>query len=255
MKAIPTMYAGTQFRSRLEARWAAMFDLLNFKWAYEPVDLNGYIPDFILFERMLVEVKPILWKNAIGGGRLLNEKSQQEYESAIQKIRASNHNFGWCAIVGADIHDYTSTGLSALVGKVSDSFSTRRDQWRDLHLNYWPSNDEVSFDAQPVLGSNGTGKIDLIFAWREAGNRVQWQSPRGSHVAMRHVRQRDNDERPQNWLTNTRSWNAESPEAFCDRCGYPTGHEHPGHGHPDTGFLHIDEDKCREFADENTERD
>ncbi len=40
------MYAGVQFRSRLEARWAAMFDLLGWPWEYEPVDLDGYIPDY-----------------------------------------------------------------------------------------------------------------------------------------------------------------------------------------------------------------
>lgn len=46
--AIPTMYAGIQFRSRLEATWAAMFDNLGIRWEYEPVDLDGYIPDFVI---------------------------------------------------------------------------------------------------------------------------------------------------------------------------------------------------------------
>jgi hypothetical protein len=46
--AIPTTYAGVRFRSRLEARWAATFDLLGWEWAYEPYDLNGWIPDFVL---------------------------------------------------------------------------------------------------------------------------------------------------------------------------------------------------------------
>jgi hypothetical protein len=44
--AIPTTYRGARFRSRLEARWAAMFDSLGWGWAYEPVDLPGYLPDF-----------------------------------------------------------------------------------------------------------------------------------------------------------------------------------------------------------------
>jgi hypothetical protein len=61
MKAIPTRYKGVQFRSRLEARWAAMFDLLEWRWEYEPIDLEGYIPDFVLMfpaGRVLVEIKP-----------------------------------------------------------------------------------------------------------------------------------------------------------------------------------------------------
>lgn len=57
------------FRSRLEARWAAFFDLAGWKWEYEPIDLNGWTPDFrITFpcshsecsgnHTLLVEVKP-----------------------------------------------------------------------------------------------------------------------------------------------------------------------------------------------------
>lgn len=57
---IPTTYRAILFRSRLEARWAAFFDLLRWKWDYEPIDLPGWIPDFVvhLRERTLVEVKP-----------------------------------------------------------------------------------------------------------------------------------------------------------------------------------------------------
>lgn len=63
IKAIETRYAGHLFRSRLEARWAAMFDLLGWKWTYEPFDLNGWVPDFLLSpltsegSEVLVEVK------------------------------------------------------------------------------------------------------------------------------------------------------------------------------------------------------
>lgn len=40
-----------------------MFDLLGWRWDYEPLDLHGYIPDFILrFPRadVLAEVKPVM---------------------------------------------------------------------------------------------------------------------------------------------------------------------------------------------------
>lgn len=63
--AIETRYAGHLFRSRLEARWAAFFDLTGIKWQYEPFDAAGYIPDFLIHAgsdqpAMLVEVKPFL---------------------------------------------------------------------------------------------------------------------------------------------------------------------------------------------------
>ena len=48
IRAKPTTYNGRLFRSRLEARWAAYFDLLGWAWEYEPFDLNGWSPDFAI---------------------------------------------------------------------------------------------------------------------------------------------------------------------------------------------------------------
>lgn len=61
--AIETVYNGCRFRSRLEARWAAFFDLCGWRWVYEPVDFDGWFPDFALIgdrgNHVYVEVKPI----------------------------------------------------------------------------------------------------------------------------------------------------------------------------------------------------
>lgn len=52
LRPIPTRYAGHQFRSRIEARWAVFFDALNIEWEYEPrafsTGAGGYLPDFRL---------------------------------------------------------------------------------------------------------------------------------------------------------------------------------------------------------------
>lgn len=52
IKAIETQYNGYRFRSRLEARWAVVFDTLGVQYQYEPegYDLDGiwYLPDFYL---------------------------------------------------------------------------------------------------------------------------------------------------------------------------------------------------------------
>lgn len=58
---IPTLFRGVNFRSRTEARWAAFFTALGWPWEYEPVDLEGYLPDFIIRWRrpLLVEVKGV----------------------------------------------------------------------------------------------------------------------------------------------------------------------------------------------------
>jgi hypothetical protein len=63
MKAIETEYNGYLFRSRLEARWAVLFDGLGIAYQYEPegFDLDGvwYLPDFWLPEYdCWVEIKP-----------------------------------------------------------------------------------------------------------------------------------------------------------------------------------------------------
>jgi len=58
--AVPSTYAGYQMRSRLEARWAAMFDAVGWRWEYEPADCAGYSPDFLIHgvHPVLVEVRP-----------------------------------------------------------------------------------------------------------------------------------------------------------------------------------------------------
>lgn len=62
MRGIVTQYAGATFRSMLEARWASFFDLIGWPWHYEPFELPGWIPDFLVSGScgsVLVEVKPL----------------------------------------------------------------------------------------------------------------------------------------------------------------------------------------------------
>lgn len=53
MKAIQTEWHGCRFRSRLEARWAVVFEAMGIDWEYEPEgfvldDGTWYLPDFLL---------------------------------------------------------------------------------------------------------------------------------------------------------------------------------------------------------------
>lgn len=110
MQAIPTVYAGVRFRSRLEARWAAFFDLCAWPWTYEPMDLDGYIPDFVLrFEPgpLLVEVKPIM------------TDQDPALQTAGEKIAGS----GWqneALIVGVDLMPYRYIVDGVHVGWLSE---------------------------------------------------------------------------------------------------------------------------------------
>lgn len=54
IQSINTYYSGHHFRSRLEARWAHVFNDLGLRWEYEPQgyrvgeDRRPYLPDFLL---------------------------------------------------------------------------------------------------------------------------------------------------------------------------------------------------------------
>lgn len=72
MQAIPTEYNGYSFRSRLEARWAVFFDLVDWQYVYEPEGYMSqgekYLPDFFLPDyNIYAEVKgqTSQWKDDI----------------------------------------------------------------------------------------------------------------------------------------------------------------------------------------------
>ncbi len=79
-----------QFRSKIEAQWAYLFESMKLEWEYEPYELKYYIPDFIIklhdFQ-ILVEIKGDndIWSS---------------YEPHLEKIKKSGYN-GRCIILGS----------------------------------------------------------------------------------------------------------------------------------------------------------
>lgn len=73
IRAKPVHILGEDFRSKLEATYAVLFDLLDFYWVYEPMTdselpaVRGWLPDFQLIgsngECVLVDVKP--WSRSL----------------------------------------------------------------------------------------------------------------------------------------------------------------------------------------------
>lgn len=175
---IPTTYKSVRFRSRLEARWAAFFDLIEWDWTYEPIDLAGYIPDFgIRFEagRVLVlEVKPAL--------------TIEDLALAQRKVERS----GWpseALLVGADLFESRST--TPLVGLIGERVESPDDpkafEWGPARLFRCISCDRISVLAEDgswacrACGCDGgNGHLGQILGglhepWLESGNRVQWR--------------------------------------------------------------------------------
>ena len=89
--AITTKYDGIEYRSRLEARWAAFMRNIGWDTVYEPFDGDGYIPDFLVQgdRPLLIEVKPAV--------------TLAEYEAAVPKAEygLGHHWHHDIVIVGA----------------------------------------------------------------------------------------------------------------------------------------------------------
>jgi hypothetical protein len=173
--AIPTRYAGTLFRSRLEAKWAAFFDLLRWPWEYEPIDLNGYIPDFIISFKtpLLVEIKP---------------------ETAIEH-RLKIESSGWqspAMVVGSSVRYDDGRWLPEIGDMGEWAFLEDRYGWLwgtagmfvCKSCRKWSVLDqEMSFHCRACGGYEGSSHVDsstperAVAMWREAGNTVQWRSP------------------------------------------------------------------------------
>jgi hypothetical protein len=166
------MYRGVRFRSRLEARWAAFLDSLGWHWQYEPIDLHGYIPDFIVrfdWASLLIEVKP-----SVSIHELLEHR---------HKVEASGWD-GEVLLVGSGIRDIE--GPSPLAGVIAERERMDRDlefQWSPARLFRCLSCGSVSVLSEDYswrcrscgVTEHHIGHVDLFHAWLRAGNRVQWR--------------------------------------------------------------------------------
>ena len=101
IKAIPTKYGDTTFRSKLEADWARFFDSVHLRWAYEVEgyelpDGTWYLPDFWFPDcKTFFEVKGVMGEKDIN-------KIQQLAKSVVHK--------GLMVLVGG-VHIPDSIGL------------------------------------------------------------------------------------------------------------------------------------------------
>lgn len=170
-------YAGVNFRSRLEARWAAWFDIVGLKWEYEPFDTDAaYLPDFLVESRLLCEVRPIQWSNLYDDSELVIARAQ------ISEAAAQLHLTP--VVLGASIAQ--ERGPSAIIGEIM------APDWRDLRAAW-----AFSWKSRPgehvvKLDNEVEGHAPLRFVrcghdfekhWKEAGNRVQWAArQRTEHI-------------------------------------------------------------------------
>lgn len=182
MHAIPTAYKGIKFRSRLEARWAAMFDLIGWKWEYEPVDLAGYIPDFVMtnFKRdTIVEVKSALRVEDLTEHQGKIDRSGWEGEAIIVGARiwieSEDLVIGALKESGPDWHDCSVTSCSHNNGRPDLVGMAPCGMFTPIA---WDSSWECK-----ICGMYGKHNLygrdtEFMSAWTQAGNRTQWRRKR-----------------------------------------------------------------------------
>lgn len=154
IKAIPTVYGGVTFRSRLEARWAAFFDLANVVWDYEPSAMDGWAPDFAITldgATVYAEVKPV-------------ELQKMDYPIGIHlphsdlfgKAKRHCRNVWVLCLGNGPQSDSDYFGIGTLFDP-PDSENDDGPGWFEI-------NSQLGFANERAL-------------WRQAGNMVQWRKP------------------------------------------------------------------------------
>ena len=173
IQAIPTKYKGIQFRSRLEATWAAFFDGIGWPYQYEPIALAGYIPDFVIpFPKapLLVEVKPVFTIAELG-----------QY---TDKIEAS----GWtreAMVVGTE--PLSAEDVDPIMGLVSQREKYEAG-WDAAVMHRCAACKRISihhysglWDCYACGAYDGDGLLcpldmgEIMDRWNEAKNLVQWR--------------------------------------------------------------------------------
>lgn len=189
-RGIPTEYAGTRFRSRLEARWAHFFTAVGWRWEYEPFDLDGYIPDFLILgdAPVLVEVKPKVhhkdlapiasnmpegdWVACLAVGVSPFIPAEHPWEGGVAgAITAWDDWFPKGSTHPQSDGYYTSWAFWERCG-TCDNICI----WRAAGQNNWP----CGCDNHPLGTTFGwrPGESILGELWAESRNKTQWMSVR-----------------------------------------------------------------------------
>lgn len=193
-KGIPTIYRDVQYRSRLEAKWAAMFDLLGWSYQYEPFDLPGWVPDFSITAKdeagyMLVEVKPFMREKDFNVEKIFTAVDEGVKDGTIQhepeilllgltpilveECQECHADFqiGW--LIARDVGDdggFYIGSDGAYMNHYGGEFGLIAGwgSWFDRITGLYSGNGFVMPAA----------RHEVEAMWAQASNSVQWRSPR-----------------------------------------------------------------------------
>lgn len=172
--SITTNYNGIRFRSRLEATWAAFYDQLKWDWEYEPIDFNGWIPDFGIKKTdntfLWVEVKPFT---------LLKQwKSEKKIIDNLDKgvlMCGLNLEYPHYPKIGFISDEYSYEIDSCLIGEISAEYIYKNKVKYDLFGIDGGWNYRLSgiYDGNGHLKKPEENTIKEF--WKTAKNDTQWK--------------------------------------------------------------------------------
>lgn len=174
---IPTVVDGVTYRSRVEAKWSILLNGMFDNVCFEPFDLKGYIPDFIVQDRLLVEVKSDTSIRTLYGYTGKIERSGWAQASAIlgsdpkpvkgELLSQYNHGYtiGICNLGGKFWSDLVLIGGCLISNNGSILLACDGAPIPDVHQ-------DGTFD----FGTVNMKRCDELFitAWKKAGELVRW---------------------------------------------------------------------------------
>lgn len=181
IKAHPTVYGSRQFRSRLEAKWAAFFDLCGWQFEYEPFDLPGWSPDFSLGGKLLVEVKPVYEMDIDVCRKMANAARAAKWDGELMLV-------GVAPVFEMKFGPYEGPSIGWLAERATaEEIGKDHDEWwfgsasACISPNGMPdfTHDEMNYTGRMFgvhyKGNHWPDNSDWLKAtWDRAANRVQW---------------------------------------------------------------------------------
>lgn len=171
IKPKPTVFKSRQYRSRLEARWAAFFDYLGWQYEYEPFDTNTWSPDFLIQGTLLVEIKPFTtYKEFVDSDtikKIISSDAISKYRCAVLGLYAMSATMlGWILVYYGK--EYFEDELSIIKGdRLKFGVTETICAWQNI-LEAKPNGKEVWWNDV---------KDEVTTFWQLAANKVMFFNP------------------------------------------------------------------------------
>lgn len=169
-------YQERQYRSQLEARWAAMFDLLNWKFEYEPFTLGNWLVDFIIYgaKEILVEIKPSIDIYDFPLKKIFNATKNDSREILLLGPTIIQSEFGDPCFGWLNDREDGFEEKQVEIDCFSEAVANNFDGYGFYHMyNSWKDRITGIYDGNSTCRNPSYDEI--ISLWNKAGNEVMYR--------------------------------------------------------------------------------